>query len=50
MRDSIEITKRDIEKMKLMTSEELAKLDFHELCAYLKLLDEAEKIMKGSEA
>ena len=45
----MKITKKEIEEMKLLTDEELQKLNFHELCMYLNMLDEAEKILGGEE-
>lgn len=49
MQNDIKITKKDIEEMKILTSEEIAKLSFHELCAYLKTLEVAENILKEGE-
>ena len=34
----------------LTTDEEIKKLSFHELCLYLNMLDNAEKILEGSES
>lgn len=49
MKDEVIITKNDIEEMELLSTEELEKLNFHELCAYLGMLDIAEKILEGSD-
>lgn len=49
MKDEIIITKKDIEEMELLSTEELEKLNFHELCAYLGMLDMAEKVLEGSD-
>ena len=49
MQNDIKITKKDIEEMKILTSEEIAKLSFHELCAYLNMLDLAEEFLEGEE-
>lgn len=45
----IKITKKEIEEMKLLTDEEVRKLSFHELCAYLDMLEMAEKILEESD-
>lgn len=47
--EEIVITKKEIEEMKLLTDEEIDKLNFHELCAYYSMLEEAEKILEGSD-
>lgn len=49
MENDINITKKDIEEMRVLTAEEIKKLSFHELCAYLKTLEVAEKILKEGE-
>lgn len=49
MENNIDITKKDIEEMKVLTPEEISKLSFHELCAYLKTLEIAENILKEGE-
>ena len=49
MIEKIEITKKEIEEMKLLTDEEIKNLSFHELCLYLNNLEIAEKILEGSE-
>ncbi len=46
MKEELKLTKKDIEKMKILSPEEVSKLSFHELCAYLETLDVAEKILK----
>lgn len=43
------LTKKEIEDMKLLSDEELQKLNFHELCLYLKMLDDAEKILEEGD-
>ena len=50
MKDEIQIEKKEIEEMKLLTEEELKKLSFHELCIYLNNLEIAEKILEGSDS
>ena len=47
--EKMKITKKEIEEMKLLSDEELKKLNFHELCLYLNMLEEAEKILSGGE-
>ena len=47
--DNIKITKQDVEKMKLLTDDEIKKLSFHELCMYLDMLEMAEKLLEGEE-
>lgn len=49
MQKGINITKEDIEKMKVLTPEEIDKLSFHELCAYIEILEVAENILKEGE-
>lgn len=49
MKDEIIFTEKEIAEMELLSTEELEKLNFHELCAYLGMLDVAEKILEGSE-
>ena len=49
MKDELLFTKKDIQEMTLLSTEELEKLNFHELCAYLGMLDIAEKLLEGSE-
>lgn len=50
MKDELIITKEDIEKMELLSEEEIKKLNFHGLCAYLNMLDIAEKVLaRGDE-
>lgn len=39
----------DIKNGRLLSQDELEKLNFHELCLYLGLLDEMEKILKESD-
>lgn len=46
---NVKITKRDIRDMKLLTDEELRKLNFTELCIYLNTLEIAENVLEGSE-
>ena len=43
------LTKKEVEEAKLLTKEEVEKLNFNELCLYLGLLDEMEKIMEEGE-
>ena len=50
MSDKIEITKKDVEEMQLLTDKELKNLSFHELCLYLNQLEIAEKILEGSDS
>lgn len=50
MDENVVITKKDVEKMRILTDEEIKKLSFHELCLYLNMLDNAEKILEGSES
>lgn len=49
MDKNVKITKRDIQDMKLLTDEELRKLNFTELCIYLNTLEIAENVLEGSE-
>lgn len=48
MKGEVTFTKKSVEEMELLSTEELNKLNFHELCAYLGMLDMAEKILEGS--
>ena len=43
------ITKKDIEDMKLLTEEEISKLNFNELCMYLEILEKSKDILEGSD-
>ena len=49
MDNSIEFTKESIKEMELLLSDDLKKLNFHELCAYLNMLDLAEEFLEGEE-
>lgn len=49
MKDEIILTKEDVEKMELLSDEEMEKLNFHELCAYLNMLDIIEKVLEEGE-
>lgn len=49
MENDVVITREDVKGMKLLSDEEIQKLDFHELCLYLNMLDNAERILEGSE-
>ena len=37
---------KDFENMELLTDEEMEKLNFHELCLYMGLLEKIEKKMR----
>lgn len=50
MNDKIVITKKDVENMRILTDEEIKKLNFNELCMYYAMLDMAKKVLEGSEA
>ncbi len=43
------ITKEDVEKMSVLTEEEINKLNFSELCLYLRLLDSMEEVLEGDD-
>lgn len=49
LEDTIVFEKEDLEKMKLLSKEELKKLNFHELCAYLNMLEVLEDVFERSE-
>jgi hypothetical protein len=40
------LTSSDIEKIELLTNEEIDELNFHELCLYYKMLDDMENVLK----
>lgn len=49
MENDVVITQEDVKNMRLLNDEEIQRLDFHELCLYLNMLDNAERILEGSE-
>ena len=49
MENCVEFTKESINKMELLSKDDLKKLNFHELCAYLNMLDLVEDYLKGDE-
>lgn len=49
MNDKIVITKKDVENMRILTDEEIKKLNFNELCMYYAMLDMAKKVLERGE-
>lgn len=49
MDKKIVITKKDIENMRILTDEEIKKLNFNELCMYYAMLDMAKKVLGRGE-
>lgn len=50
MRQKNKLTKEDVEKFNVLTEEQINKLNFHELCLYLGLLDEMENVLERSNS
>lgn len=50
MEQKIEISKEELKNFKVLDNNELEKLNFHELCLYLSMLELAEKIMEGCDS